>query len=228
MTKCVVFIETAVRGRGTQRSYVNESGSLGMSTNWYDHQDHVTPLYSLDSRCLIFPTPKAAETFALALLKTHSGMAIIEGRDKIGYHGITENNNAQPPFKVVNFNGAIDVDTKIKKISNHRKLWHAYSEMEFIPPIQVANVSVGRDASFDADEMWGEIRYLTENMVEEELVTVASNLESIQRTGWNCTGFDKAHDSAVLHFTKTAQNGEPQHMSALIVAFNLTTGVANE
>ncbi|WDS62083.1 hypothetical protein [Pseudomonas phage D6] len=223
MTKCVVYIDTQVRDQGTQRSYVNESGSLGMHAPFYEEFSHSKKLFSLDSRCIVFPNPKQAEKFAREWILVNDGMGFIQGRDVIGYHGITENGNACAPFKAIPIerNGPTDIVSWTYQNQKQRELFREYRNLGLPPTVHHAVVSVGREKFFDRREVFGELTYLLENMVDEEYGIAVAELEGIHACDWVCTDIDKFDEYAIVHFSQQLPSGIVQHRSMQIVALNL-------
>lgn len=223
MTKCVVYIDTVVRGQDTQRSYINEQGSLGMGFTYWDEFEHTKRLFTLDSRCIVFPNPKQAEQFASAWVTANEQFAFIKGRDVIGYHGITENGNACAPFKAITIknDAPADIVEWTGRNVKQRKLYKAYRQLCLPPTIHHAMVSVGREKFFDKTEVFGEVAYLLENMVDEEYIIAVAELEGIHQTGWHCTDIDKFDEWAIVHFSQKLTDDRVLHRSMQIIAINL-------
>jgi hypothetical protein len=219
MTQCVVYIATPIRGQQHKsRAYINEAGSLGMHESFYEHERHLAPHMTLDSRVIRFPNPKAAEEFAVSYANSFQ---LRHDRDEVGYHGITENGNACMPFKVVRPAANDNIPEKLKSMDKHRKLNAAYSTC-FLPyPITIDEVTVGRDGELEWDEMLGRIGRYIENMVEEESDCVHATLKQLETHGFHCTDIDEHEDSVNVHFSMTHPNGEVINLSATICAFNL-------
>jgi len=224
MTKCVVYIETQIRGQHSQRTYLNEHGSLGMHMPFWDEYEHSKRLFTLDSRCAIFKNQKEAETFVQNFVQRNAGIALIAGRDVIGYHGITEAGNPCAPFRKLG--PKQPTKSELHAARTFLQTWSAtmaaYDQLGMPISADVGHVTVGRDGDFDRDEVLGEIDYLLANMVDEELERAHRVLFSFLNFDWRCTAIDKYEGSAIVHFT-LIDGDKTYHHSVQLVAFNLIT-----
>jgi hypothetical protein len=217
MTKCVIYTDTPSRAELPYRVYLQEAGSLGMTKPfWLDGQDH-GKLNTLDSRCLVFPNAKAAEEFARAFGDVHTRFS---GCQTIGYHGITENGNACPPFKVVK-QGDQDMGWTPEQHEAWQKRMLAWNEMLIPALISRDTVTVPRQGEFTQEELFQRITYLTDNLVEEELNEVVGNIKNMERLAFRCTDIDEYPESVTIHFTRELPAFEPYHCSMTICSLNL-------
>lgn len=219
MTKCVIHLDVPIHGEDMKRSYLQEHDSLGFSDSISATEMYPRLIGTLDSRVLIFPNPKAAADFAEVFSRC-DGMAI-PGM-AIGYHGITENGNACPPFRIVHRNPVVPGPDAVAKImSGWEERIEAKRQM-FLPELlTMADVTVGRQGEFSHSEMLDEIRYLTDNMVDEEIAAVMDRLSRFNHDSVVITDIDTYPESANIHYTRTTGDGWQQHFSLTICAFNL-------
>lgn len=227
--KFVVYFDTPTPRTGVStRTYLQEPGSLGYKfdrfatwENWDESQQrHTAQLASLDSRTLQLDTQAQAEELARNFGEAYTRYP---GIYSVGYHGLTENGNACKPFRTV-IKGNDNISQNLKaRFEDFNKLNEAFESFLMPKLISRNDVTVGRECDFTKEELLGEMRYLLENMVEEEETLVMGSLHSMFSMNFRCTGWDKYVESMCVHFTRDAQNGneKPFHTSLTITALNL-------
>lgn len=218
MTKCVIYTDTPSRGEMPHRVYLQEAGSLGMSENYWQHgENYLGKLNTLDARCLVFPNAKEAEHYARVFADVHTRFS---GCQTVGYHGVTENGNACPPFKVVKVG-----DQEMGWTPEQHEVWlkrnAAWNTMLIPALISRDQVSVPREGEVTPQELRDRITYLTDNLVEEELAEVIGNIENMERLSFKCTDIDEYPESVTIHYTRKLTNFEPYHCSMTICSLNL-------
>jgi hypothetical protein len=218
MSKCVIYTDTPSRGEMPYRVYLQEAGSLGMTKPfWLDGEDH-GKLNTLDSRCLIFPNAKEAITYAEIFANVHTRFG---GCQTVGIHGITENGNACPPFKVVK-HGNDEMGWTKEKHEAWQARVDAWNNMLIPALISRSEVEIPRLGDVTPSELLDRITYLTDNLVEEELDEVIGTLQNMDRLEFRCTDIDTYPESATIHYTRDHLPAiEPYHCSLTICSLNL-------
>lgn len=227
--KFVVYFDTPTpRTNDTVRTYLQEAGSLG-----YNHAhghpwevwdeasgSPISRLASLDSRVLQLDTQAQAEELARNFGEAYTRYP---GIYSVGYHGLTENGNACKPFRtVIKGDNTIGQDLK-ERFRKFNELNDAFESFLMPKLISRSDVEIGRECDFTKEELLGEMRFVLENLVEEEEVLVMGSLNSMFSMNFRCTGWDTYPESICIHFTRDAQNGneKPFHTSLTITALNL-------
>lgn len=214
MTQCVIYTDTPSRDVVPHRVYLQEAGSMGMA-DWY--QGTMGKLNTLDARCLVLPNAKEAEQFARIFADVHTRFG---GCQTVGYHGITENGNACPPFKIVK-HGDQEMGWTPEKHEAWLKRNAAWNEMLIPALISRDSVTVAREGDVTPEELLDRITYLTNNLVEEELDEVIGNIQNMERLKFKCTDIDTYPESVTIHYTRELPAFEPYHCSMTICSLNL-------
>jgi hypothetical protein len=219
MTQCVVYIDTPIRGEAPRRSYVNEAGSLGMWETFYEADRHLHRMFTMDSRVIVFASPKEAEHYAQLLANANM---VGNSRDTYGYHGITENGNACAPFKVVRTAEPDNIVARMIAAHKYQVLHEAYSNC-FLPwPINVTQVSIGRVGNIEWDDMMGQVSHWLDNMVDEEREQALIGLARLKAAEFQITAIEEHEESVDIHASRASEHTtEILHYCATLCAFNL-------
>lgn len=227
--KFAVFFDTPIpRANTHHRTYLQQAGSLGYKfdrfatwENWDETQDRTTaPICTLDSRILLLDTPKQADEVARNFGDAYTRY---KGIHTVGYHGVTENGNACPPFVTV-VHGSEDSQQDVAKRHKHwMDLNKAFNSMLLPKLISRSAAEVGRECDFTYGELFDEAQYIFDNLVEEELDQVMGTLNSMANMNFRVTGWDKYAEAMTIHFTRdpSSENEKPFHTTVTICALNL-------
>lgn len=203
----VVFCEF----KNGKRDYLQTEESHGYAHDFYYHKQHNDNRYGLDSRVSIFPDVKSAQD----VIQGYLGQ-FVSVRDKhdavirVGYHGITENGNACPPFHIE--------DNNVRRMHRHPP---QYTSCLPDTVSAISPVTVSRLGNLSVELVRKELTYLTDNMVEEELLKVESFFRQYSKHWiYQFTDIDKYTDQAIVHFNK-GLGGHTKSFSVVITAFNL-------
>lgn len=228
--KYVVYFDTPIPRSGQSvRTYLQQAGSLG-----YDH-DNGFPweiwnetlgrpecrLCGLGSRVLELDTPKQAKELAERFAEAYTRYKNVY---TVGYHGLTENGNACTPFVTV-VRGDINVSEDILERHKHYMAIHKGFADMFLPNLVTRGFPTeGRDSEFTREELFQQIGFILDNLVEEELDQVLGTINSMENMGFVVTDIDLGNYEATIHLTRPAvKDREVYHTCITIVAMNLMT-----
>lgn len=225
----VAYIETPEIDGSVNRRYFQKADSFGMWKPFHEAEVHDDRLCTLDSNVLVFDKVNQAKDF----LDNYISDDPFHHVASFGYHGITENGNACPPF-VTHRAGRDEQEFAANWHKNNidrRQLAKAEAQLGLPPVAQMHETATIRSCYYDFGEARAICAPWIENQVGDDQTRIEISLQNLETAGWIITDIVPDGWAVTLHLarkrypTEEYKNNSLTHRSAsfTICSFNLMT-----